>query len=197
MQLRFNERVGSVSQTQAGISSLLKCTGCDEAPQVSCQDSWDRKCFPLGKVRHRPCSRMRAAGAREQPQEGSCSGGICHCPPWFLENGAIKLHLLLELCPPHHQTCKWPLCSHTFDSLSPVLIDRYMGEVRSCHGRTASWGHGARTRCLPRVGASGRGGVDAPVAAGRLAVQLLNLAGTDLHQSYGCVWGTKSLVGFD
>lgn len=128
---------------------------------------------------------------------GKLLWGICHCPPWFLEKGAIKLPLLLELCPPHHQTCKWPLCSHTFDSLSPVLMDRYMGEVRSCHGRTASWGHGARTRCLPWVGASGRGGVDAPVVAGRLAVQLLNLAGTDLHQSYGCVWGKKSLVGFD
>ena len=132
---------------------------------------------------HRLCSRMRAAGARERLGDGRLQWGHWSLSPASVGEGATKLHLLLELCRPHHQICKRPLCSRRFDSL-PCAYGHVYGrsEVMSrAHSLVGTW-------CKDTLRPAGRNiGQDAPGVAGCLAVQLLNLAGTNLHQFYGCV----------
>lgn len=118
---------------------------CNQPPQVSCQDPQDGNCFPLGKVRHWPCSRMRAADARERPQDG---WNICHCPLWVLRGGNQTPSALCT--PTHSQIFQQLLCfcisaplscayGHIYGKNAILQVHSLLGGGSKGQGRHGWW----------------------------------------------------------
>lgn len=125
---------------------------------------------------------MRAASARDQPQDSRLQWGHLSLSPMNVGEGATKLHLELwlpttksvnDLFAPTHLTCLSLCCAYGHQYGRSEVMSR----VHSLMG----------TRCRDTLPPVGREMWMLPGVVGRLAVQLPNPAGTDLHQFYGCV----------